>query len=101
MGRGAVLRLLTLLAVLLGASGASLSAAKKVGFFTNFLQKSGSSQYDGEFALRWLEDASVLAGRPGVFLQPGQCTIVATQRRFRATGRWKPSFTRMKRTVRT
>ena len=72
MGCGAALTLLTLLAVLLGAS---LSAAKKVGFFTNFLQKSGSSQYDGEFALRWLEDASALAGRPGVFLQPGQSAV--------------------------
>ena len=51
------------------------SYAKKVGFFTNFLQKSGSAQYDGKFAVKWLEDASALAGRPGVFLQPGQSAV--------------------------
>lgn len=52
-----------------------LSHAKKVGFFTNFLQKSGSAQYDGEFVVSWLEDASALAGRPGVFLQPGKSAV--------------------------
>eukprot|EP00039_Didymoeca_costata_P026855 m.16832 g.16832 ORF g.16832 m.16832 type:complete len:313 (+) comp5819_c0_seq1:181-1119(+) len=54
---------------------AHLSTAKKVGFFTNFLKKSGSSQYDGDFVVQWLEDASTLAGHSGVFLSPNQSAV--------------------------
>jgi hypothetical protein len=52
-----------------------VTAANKVGFFTNFLKKSGSAEYDGEFAVRWLEDASTLAGSPGIFLRPNQSAV--------------------------
>ena len=61
--------------VCLFALGARLSAAHKVGFFTNFLKKSGSAQYDGAFVVQWLEDASTLAGTPGVFLRPNHSAV--------------------------
>lgn len=71
--RGAFQWLFCLLVVV--QYGVVLTTANKIGFFTNFLMRSGSAKYDGNFAVQWLEDASTLAGKPGVFLRPGQSAV--------------------------